>query len=69
MLFFRKSSVQRVQEDMVADQAGPPKKPTRYFFSLLRWFFCFVLVEFDEAEVEVLSISCIILGGGGGGCW
>jgi len=45
-LFCRKSSVQRVQEDMAADQAGPPKKPTRYFFSLSGfcfsvWFFGF----------------------------
>ena len=46
----------------MADQAGPPKKPTRYFFSLsffflLVWLF-FVSVEFHEAEVGFL-LFCV----------
>ena len=59
-LFFRKSSVQRVEENMAADQAGPPKKPTRFFFFSFWGFFLLVLVEFHEAEAGVPPLSCII---------
>ena len=62
-LFCRKSSVQRVQEDMAADQAGPPKKPTRYFFFLFQVFvFRFGFsVSVESHEVEVPPLLCIII--------